>query len=88
MNTEIARQEVLLRYPTAKVQEVGNALHKGGGYGFYIVVKRKALGRKGRTLAEAWRNARKSIVERMSTGIAPEAQATSRGSTKESRLKL
>ena len=63
MTAEEAKRIVLLNYSTAKVIEVGDALRKGGGYGFYIVARRKALGRKGRTENEAWRNAALSLAK-------------------------
>ena len=54
---------VLEAFPTAKSLEVGDALHKGGGYGFYILARRKAIGRKGRTESEAWRNAARVCIK-------------------------
>lgn len=49
-----AKRIVRSRFPTAKELEVGDALCKGGGYGFYIVARRRILSHKKPTPNQAW----------------------------------
>jgi len=64
-NLRTAKKIVTNLFPTAKCFELGDALRRGGGYGFRILAHGVNIGRKGRTENEAWRNALREIHRRL-----------------------